>query len=308
MIRGLSSAASPRGPCPRPAPRRAVAAAPERRPIADLRLAPARVLAPLILAALLAGCAQTGDFGRPAPSAWNALVEGTGGVAARLRDEPVSRFALTDDETELRDRAWRFLMPAHERAIFASALANMTRARLLPAAWHPTDPAIYHAALVDGPSRSPVSRYRRLSEDAVADARLLPVFAGLAARVVAADAVRLRGLPFVQTIDDAEVRDAAMRVAENRCLIAWVRHEAGARVAGYRFALERLLIETPQAEAIGPERALAGLEERRIVLEGLLPPGAPALCGFPGEPARDAFAPGSFAPNSFGTSPLVTKD
>lgn len=307
MTRGLSGAASPRARSPRRAPRRVVAVAPERRPITDHRAGSRRILAPLLLAALLAGCAQTGDFGRPAPSAWNALVEGTGRVAARLRDEPVSRFALTDDETELRDRAWRFLMPAQEgggfsRAVFVSALANMTRARVPPAAWHPSDPALYHAALVGGPSRSPASRYRRLSEDAIADARLLPVFAGLAARVVAADAVRLRGLPFVQTIDDAEVRDAAMRVAENRCLIAWVRHEAGARVAGYRFALERLLVETPQAEAIGPERALAGLEERRGVLEGLLPPGAPALCGFPGEPALVALASPPFAP------PLVTKD
>ena len=291
MIRGPSSKARLFSRRRRPVPRRAVVAAPERRS------AP-RLVAALAAFAVLTGCAQTGDFGRPAPSAWNALVEGTGGVAARLRNGPVSSFALTDDETELRDRAWRFLMPAHERAAFAALLANMTRARVLPTAWHPSDPVSYHGALTDGPARSPASRYRRLSEDAVADARLLPVFAALAARVVAADAVRLRGLPFVQTIDDGQVRDAAMRVAENRCLIAWVRHEAGARSAGYRFALERLLIETPQADAIGPERAIAGLEERRVVMEGLLPPGAAALCGFPAEPVLAA----AFA------APLVVKD
>jgi hypothetical protein len=258
------------------------------------------VRALLLLAPLVAACAQTGDFGRPVPSTWNALVATTGSVAAVGREEPVSGFALTDDETELRDRAWRFLMPAHERASFAALVANMTRSRVLPASWHPSDPAIYFEALA--PARSPASRYRRLSEDVVADGRLLPPFALVAARVVAADGVRLRSLPFVQSLDQAQVRDAAMRVAENRCLVAWVRYEAGARAAAYRFALERLVVETPQADAVGPERSLVFLDERRGTLEGLLPPGAAALCGFPAEPLPGALAALAAPP------PLVVKD
>lgn len=270
-----------------------------RRGEATLRIRPP--LRALLLLPLLAACAQTGDFGRPVPSTWNALVATTGSLAAAGREEPVSGFALTDDETELRDRAWRFLMPAHERASFAALVANMTRSRVLPASWHPSDPAIYVDALTDAPARSPASRYRRLSEDAVADARLLPPFAAVAARVAAADAVRLRSLPFVQSLDQAQVRDAAMRVAENRCLVAWVRHEAGARAAAYRFALERLVVETPQADAVGPERSLVYLDERRAALEGLLPPGAAALCGFPVEPAPGALA-------ALATPPPVVKD
>ena len=47
----------------------------------------ARALGPLLLL-LLGACAQEGDFGRPAPSAWNSLIETTGTLAARERGAP----------------------------------------------------------------------------------------------------------------------------------------------------------------------------------------------------------------------------
>ena len=53
-------------------------------------------------------------------------------VAAEARGEAVSWFMLTDDERTLRDRAWRFLMPAHEKAFFQRQLAELARTRILP--------------------------------------------------------------------------------------------------------------------------------------------------------------------------------
>lgn len=241
------------------------------------------VLAPLVLSGLLAACAQEGDFGRPKASAWNSLVETTGTLAAREREEPASAFPFTDDERTLRDRAWRFLMPAAGRDAFTDALANLTRSRLLPPAWRPVDPSAYHDTLMGEAFRSPVSRYRRLSEDIGTDARLIPPFAAVAARVKEADALRLRSLPFVRTLDDRDVRHAAMRVAENRCLIAWVRLETASRAAGYRYALEHLLIEAPGAEAVAVERTLAALDGRRPILDPLVPPEAEARCGLVAE-------------------------
>lgn len=236
-------------------------------------------IASLLVLAALAACAQEGDFGRPAPSAWNGLVESTGTLAARIREEPASAFALTDDERILRDRAWRFLMPAAGRDAFTDVLANLTRTRVLPPTWRLADEASYSDTLMSEAFRSPVSRYRRLSEDVVADGRLIPPFAAAAARVAEADALRLRSLPFVRTLEDDDVREAAMRVAENRCLIAWVRLETGARIGRYRFALEHLLIEVPTAEAVAAERSLGFLEARRALLDPLLPAGAEARCG-----------------------------
>ncbi|GJD53628.1 hypothetical protein OPKNFCMD_6405 [Methylobacterium crusticola] len=228
---------------------------------------------------LIAACAQQGDFGRPAPTAWNSLIDAAGTLAARERGEPASFFPLTDDERILRDRAWRYLMPARERNLFEAALDNLTRARVLPPGWRPADPTAYFDAIMAPPFRSPVSRYRRLSDDVVADGRLVPAFAETAARVVRADLTRLQSLPFITTLDDRDVRSAAMRVAENRCLIAWVRLETGARSASYRFALEHLLIAVPGEEAVPAERALAFLDARRLLLDPLLPPDAAARCG-----------------------------
>ncbi len=253
-------------------------------------------LVSLLLTASVAACAQEGDFGRPARSTWNGLVETTGTLAARERGLPASASPLTDDEEILRDRAWRFLMPAQGRAAFEDALANLTRVRALPASWRPDDLPAYHDGLLDQGFRSPYSRYRRLSEDATADGRLIPSFAGVAARVFEADAMRLRALPLAKSLDEWDMRQAAMRVAENRCLVAWVRLETGLRIARYRYALEHFLVEMPGREAVPAEQALAFLEGRRRLLDPLLPPEAGERCGL-AEAAAIALAP-----------PVVAKD
>lgn len=258
--------------------------------IAGPAFAPRRYASLLLASLLLTACAQEGDFGRPARSAWNGLIDTTGTLAARGRDTPASLFPLTDDEAALRDRAWRFLMPADGRAAFEDALANLTRARVLPPRWRSGDIPAYHAGLIGEAFRSPVSRYRRLSDDAIADGRLIPPFAALAGRVVEADGVRLRALPFAKSLEDWEVRQAAMRVAENRCLVAWVRLEAGLRLARYRYTLEHFLIEMPGREAVPADQALAFLDGRRTLLDPLLPADAAARCGLTEPPAQAALA------------------
>jgi len=260
-----------------------------------------RVAALAAILPMVAGCAQKGDFGRPKPGAWNGLIETTGTLAARERGEPASPFPLTDDEATLRDRAWRFLMPAAGHDAFTDALANLTRSRVLPRSWRPDDPAAYYATLMDGPFRSPVSRYHRLSEDIGIDARLLPVFAATAARVIQADALRLRSLPFARSLDDRDLRHAAMRVAENRCLVVWVGAETDLRIGRYRYALEHLVAAVPSPEAALVERTLRALEGRRPILVPLVPPGAEENCGAQDGHAVEAAA---IAP----ARPLVAKD
>jgi hypothetical protein len=249
-----------------------------------------RFLAALLAASLVA-CAQEGDFGRPSKSAWNGLVETTGAIAARERGLQVSRSPLTDDEEILRDRAWRFLMPAQGRAAFEDALANLTRVRALPTAWRSDDLASYHDGLLGEGFRSPYSRYRRLSEDATADGRLIPSFTAIAARVFEADTMRLRALPLARSLDEEDLRQAAIRVAENRCLVAWVRLETGLRIARYRYALEHFLVEMPGREAVPAEQALAFLEGRRGLLDPLLPREAAERCGLVEGAAPVALAP-----------------
>jgi hypothetical protein len=173
-------------------------------------------------------------------------------------------------------------MPAHERAWFERQLAELAATRILPMSLGRNDRASYFRALMRDGGASPASRYRRLSEDAAADAKLIDPFAITAARVVQADEVRLKALGWVQDLTTDDVRNAAARVAENRCLIAWIRVEVGRRQASYAFALQHLFIAAPQGEGIAAERALAKLEAHRGAIDTL--PGGPweaATCGVP---------------------------
>src|SRR5215213_6854419 len=83
--------------------------------------------------------------------------------------------------------------------------------------------------------RSPDSRYRQLSEDAFADLKLMAPFAARASRVMAADRVRLGSLSYVRNVDEEQIDQAIARVAENRCLVAWVRYETYGRLVAYRY-------------------------------------------------------------------------
>ncbi|WP_457106181.1 hypothetical protein [Methylobacterium sp. P5_C11] len=252
--------------------------------ISDARRSrPARLaarLAPLGAAlALLAACTQSGDFGRPRTGVWNGLIDTTGSFSSHDRGRLLLDSGLTDDEQALRDRAWRFVQPASTFTAFQDVVLGLASAHALPATWRFEDVGAYYETLTAEPSRSPVSRYRQLGDDATADARLIPIFVALAARVIDADAARLRSLPFARTLDDADVRLAAQRVAENRCLIAWVRFEAGLRLARYRFALEHLFAAAPAPESVSAERSVMMLAARRNLLDPLLPPDAAARCG-----------------------------
>lgn len=260
-----------------------------------------RALGLMLLGLTLSACVQTGDFGRPKRSVWNDVVlPAAGSTAARAREEPVSRFPFTDDEVELRDRAWRFLMPAEERSWFERALADLLRHRVLPASAGIGDRTAYYRALLDADARSPASRYNRLAEDALADAGLIGPFALVAGRVIASDRLRLKGLPFIAEATEAELWNAQGRVAENRCLIGWVTEAAAARNASYRYAVERLFIAAPQGEAVAAERAIAVLDHERGRLGDLgLPPG---ICA-PGA-AAPRFWPGRDGPKG---APITAK-
>ena len=194
---------------------------------------------------------------------------GTGSVVARERGEAVSAFPYTDDEELLRDRAWRFLTPAHERAYFQSAMSELVATRVLPARWGGEARESYHDALVSDGAISPASRYRRLGEDAAVDARLLDPFARVASRVLAADRVRLGALAHARHVLPDDIENAEARVVENRCLIAWVREGVTRRAESYAEALEHLVIETPQVQAVPAERTLGGFTAARGILDGL---------------------------------------
>jgi hypothetical protein len=228
-----------------------------------------RLALTLALAGGLGACVETGDFGRAKKSVWNDAIVTAGVLSAAQRGDTVSLYGLTDDEEELRGRAWRFLEPAQERAWFDRVVAELVATRIVPGSSVSSDYTLYHQALLDNGARSATSRYRRLSEDVMADARLIEPFARIAARVLAADAVRLRSLAFVHEIAPIEIAAAENRVSENRCLIAWVAGGLAMRLRSYRYSIEHLVIETPQADAVPVERGIAMLKAERGLIEQL---------------------------------------
>jgi hypothetical protein len=161
----------------------------------------------------------------------------------------------------LRNRAWRFVSPAHERSWFDRQISELARTRILPVNAQSSTISAYWTALTGGDFRSPASRYRRLAEDAQADRLLISPFRQVTGRVVAADRVRLRTAEGSPWVPPQHHEPAVERVAENEGLVLWVRERLHYRILSYRFALDNLVVEMPSREAIMAERAIMALEQ-----------------------------------------------
>lgn len=220
------------------------------------------VVAPAALSCLLlAGCSTTGDLGRPRPNIFaDQLAPAIGDWSARFRGEASSWFHLTDDEEQLRTRAWRLVLPAHEKSHFEREVSKLAHARILPVEAQSNDVTAYQRALVSGSFASQASRYNRLSEDANGDRLLLAQFRANALRVINADRARLRTLDASQQLPPEQRDPAYDRVAENEGLMLWVCERARFRLKSYRYALEALVVEMPSREAVRAERAIMGME------------------------------------------------
>ncbi|MFM9973448.1 MAG: hypothetical protein ACKVON_02605 [Beijerinckiaceae bacterium] len=178
----------------------------------------------------------------------------------------MSLYPFTDDEIELRDRAWRFLMPAHEKANLQMKLAELSYTRVLPPIPH-SGRNHYHLLVMAEDYRSVSSRYQKIGSDIEADRLLMVPFSQSAARVCAADRVRIQSLNEVRQLTPAQREQAAARVAENRMLVDWVRRDMREKAAAYRYALEHVTIEAPMREAIRAEQALIALESAQQTLD-----------------------------------------
>jgi hypothetical protein len=228
-----------------------------------------RRLALLVPALLLGGCVETGDFGRPRPSIWNDALPFTGSLVAGVRGEAVSSNPFTNDERELRDRAFHYLMPAATHSAFEVALANIVRTRFLPRDLLPVDATAYYRGLLAPSFRSPTSRYRRISDDIYADRALLSPLHTIAGQVLSADVVRGKSMSHVVDLNSVERAAAIARMVENVALIAWVREALAIRICQYHYAVEHLTVAAPQADAVPVERSLKALEHEFTMLERL---------------------------------------
>jgi hypothetical protein len=210
----------------------------------------------------LGGCAPAlGDFERPRPSVLHDDVfPGIGEIAAKHRGEPVSDFPYTDYERELRDRSWSLLMPQLERQLFQRWVSEMRRTRIISVEKTVPDRANYAEKLLSEDFRSSGARFARLEMDIRNDRTRFPEFIAAANAVADYDRVRERSLARTPDLTLEERENAAGRIEENRLLIWTVQKSMRERAGIYRYALERLVIQTPDDAAIGAERELVALE------------------------------------------------
>jgi hypothetical protein len=221
-----------------------------------------RCLLPIAAAFLLGGCVTNGDFGRVrAELVADDMHDWVGRDAVAAIGEPASEFRLTDDERQLRDRAYALIEPPYNRQRFDSAWREYglgRKGRVLPE----VDRTVYLAGLHRVYRRSEASAYAQIVTDARNDVEQAGPFFALAARVAEMDGRRKQSLAHVSALGDGELANALARVRENKAIVAWVCRALKARAVAYRFALERLVVAVPSAGAAEADRAVGFLHAR----------------------------------------------
>jgi len=219
----------------------------------------ARAILLAALGASLAACSG-GDFGRTRADmrsddmhSWLGK-EATGSLGLKA-----SQFQLTDAERQLRDLAYPMIEPPLSRPAWKSVFGDY---KALPSPWHQKivfDRTMYGRTLIDEPHRSHSSRYAQLIEDVRNDTTRFEPFFASAIRVIDLDKKRNASMARVSELSPREREDAVARMQENSLIIQWVQQSLEQRVASYRWALERLVIQAPDPMAADADRLIGEL-------------------------------------------------
>ena len=213
-------------------------------------------------AGLSGGCVLNGDFGRIRPEiVGDNMHDWVGRDAAVAVGGPVSEFRTTDQERELRDRAYALIEPPYNRGRWDSVFREYGLANDPE---HPTpfDRTEYLYKLHEVYRRSEASAYAQIVTDARNDVERLQPFFAVAGRVTDMDRRRTESLVHVSNLNPRERGNAIARNKENKLIIAWVCQALKERVASYRYALERLVIAVPAADAAEADRGVTLLATR----------------------------------------------
>jgi hypothetical protein len=239
------------------------------------------VLAAAVLS-LLCGCGTpNGDFGEVRPTlVSDGIHDWLGPYAGGAKK--TSKFDLTDDERQLRDLAYPLIEPTYdrqqwysvageyglyrpERRVDCAAYANWLVTGDGPSPLAHYDPKLEKARhevtlFLSEHDRSPASRYARLTDDVRNDITQVPQFFETGTRVLDIDQKRKKSLAYVLGVSPAERNNAELRMRENAAIVAMVRDTLMQRTACYRYALGRLVIASPYAQAVDVERTIDRLK------------------------------------------------
>ena len=205
---------------------------------------------------LLAACANS-DFGEVNPVLVTDGIHDWIGRDRSVKPVPPSKFEYTDDERALRDNAYPLIEPPYDRQQWYSVAGEYGLIR-----FNLADYRRYYNRLVSDWHRSPSSRYAQLIDDIRNDTTRLSQFFETAGRVMDIDQKRQKSLAYVSGLDKKEWINAKRRIRENAHVVEIVYQSLSDRVASYHFALERLVIATPETQAVEAERVLNQLQSQ----------------------------------------------
>lgn len=212
----------------------------------------------LTLGALLANPVagqQLGDFGRVQHGFINDdLMPTIDYLGKVLTNQPHSTFNLTDEEVEMHDRVWRFLVAPHARDWAFQYGWEINKARTgSPASRHLDS---YFHWLQGTKFASSRARYNAVSEHIAWDLGTLPKVFHIICVVLDIDRQRGVAADGIDDIEPAMVKEQRGRAAENEAYVAHFVTALAYRYDSYDYALSRLLVETPHNEAIGVDDAI----------------------------------------------------
>jgi hypothetical protein len=161
-------------------------------------------------------------------------------------------------------------MPQLEKQFFMGWLAELRRTRVMTVEESVPKRGDYVRELLSKKFQSSGARFARLEMDIQNDRARYPAFVDTANTVAAFDRARARSLGEIPDATSEEAANVDGRIEENKLLVYAVQTSMRERADIYRYAFQRLMIETPDDAAIGAERALLALE-REI---GVLPVGS----------------------------------
>lgn len=219
---------------------------------------------PLVIAGawLLCGCALNGDFDRPRPSlVTDDMHAWIGKDLARGEGIKPSTYPLTDDERQLRDLAYPLIEPPYSRNRWNSVLNEYGLTLSLNASLLIQEPLAYADKLMNKAYRSATARYFQLNDDIRNDVVRIDPFFGLARRVIEIDSKREAAMSYTSAVSEGGFANARARIAENALIVGWVQCSLAQRAAGYRTALEKLVIATPAPMAVEAERSITLMQQ-----------------------------------------------
>ena len=203
---------------------------------------------------------RTGDFGRLERTIFNEYAYRDLPYTAGYADTgDRSTFRLTDNELEFRARAYRFFMDEHRHHFFARGYHAVVNAHAWPPSQYAIETERYYIVLRRQGDRSVVSHYRAIESSIVNDRVLIDPFLAQAREVYLDDRRRLEAIDRTYDASLNEIRQADLRVAENRRVAWWALIALEWRAASYGYALDRSRIELPSQEADRVEYELARL-------------------------------------------------